>query len=144
MKFLLKKFEVSLKNGEYKSTTSASFVSQKNLLHLLVENMELNLFRRPVDNGFKVTSSIKSILITGSSVNSLNESVGKLVDAGEPVLVEPDMKDQDFMNVEFEQNPIEATGFKRLKLKSKSLRLTYHAITINNIVYFFRSERIGK
>jgi hypothetical protein len=78
VKFLLNKFEVSLKNGAYKTTTAEGFVSESKLLHLRLENMELNLFRRPVADGFKATSRIKSILVTGSSASALSE-VGVMV-----------------------------------------------------------------
>ena len=141
VKFLLKKFEISLKNGEYRTSKSKSFICHKNLLHLLLENMELNLFKRPVENGFKVNSSLKSIQITGSIIDSMNPNAKQC--STEPILVEPERRDQDFMNLEFEQNPSNALGHKRISFKSKSLRLTYHATTINNVVYFFRSEFVG-
>lgn len=138
IKFLLRKFEVSLKNGEYKTPTATFSISEKSLLHLVLENMELNFYKRPVNDGFKATSSIKSILLTGSSGSSLDENKSTGV---EPILIEPEKKDQDFMNLEYEQNPLNALGNKRIVLKSKSLRMTYHAVTINNIVYFFRSSQ---
>lgn len=100
--------------------------------------MELNFYKRPVNDGFKATSSIKSILVTGSSVSSLIDTTSS---DEEPILIEPERKDQDFMNLEYEQNPLNALGNKRIVLRSKSLRMTYHAVTINNIVYFFRSSQ---
>ena len=144
MKFLLKKFEVSLKNGEYKTSDTRCFISHRNLLHLLFENMELNFSKRPVDNGFKLTSSIKSILLTGSSNSSLDSSPISTPSSPneEPILIQPDRKDQNFMSFNYEQNPLNAPGTKRVQLTSKSLQLTYHAVTVNNIVYFFQSSKL--
>jgi hypothetical protein len=91
-----------------------------------------------------VNSSIKSILLSGSSESSINGNnlAGKAIQLKErPILIEPDAKDQVFMNFIYEKNPLDSSSTQRVILKSNSLKLSYHAITINNIVYFFRSAR---
>ena len=75
--------------------------------------------------------------MTGSVVSSLDSHTES--SAAEPILIEPDAKDQIFINLNFEQNPLNSVGNKRFMLSSKSLKLIYHAITVNNIVYFFRT-----
>ncbi len=75
----------------------------------------------------------------GASKSSLDKN-SKSGSETQTILIEPETKEKVFVNFEFEQNPLDNLCNKRIKLKSKSLKLTYHAITINNIVYFFRSS----
>jgi hypothetical protein len=91
---------------------------------------------------FRITSSVKSISLKGSSTSSLTHTKIKTQDAASkaPVLIEPDVKDQIFINLTYELNPLNSASNKRFYLKSKSLKIFYHATTINNIVYFFRSS----
>ena len=102
--------------------------------------METNFFKRPVNIGF----SIKSISLTGFSVSSLSSSYSMyndyLDEGEEPTLIEPNSKKPKFIEMEFEQNPLNSVSNKRLTLTSEPLILTYHSTTINNIVYFFRSS----
>lgn len=81
---------------------------------------------------------MRSILLTGSSIDSLVDPEKST--QTNPVLIEPDSKDQDFMQFTYDLNPLDGLCNKRLLLNSKSLKFTYHSITINNIVYFFRSS----
>lgn len=103
--------------------------------------MEANFLQYPVIKGFKISSSVKSILLTGSSIDSFTykKSDAKLENKS-PVLIEPEFKQQDFLEFSYDLNPLDKLYNKRLILKSKSLRFVYHAITVNNIVYFFRSS----
>ncbi len=137
VKFILKKFEVSLKNGEYKTQETNGFVSSRSLVRLLFEGLEMSALKRPVNNGLRLNAMIKSVRLVGSSSCSMAVDGGGDC-GGEPVLVEPDLKDEDFMRLEFEQE-LES---KRVVLKSKSLQLTYNAATVNNIVYFFQSTQV--
>ncbi len=129
---------MSLKNGEYKTEYSSSYVSRRSIVRLAFEGLEMSVLKRPVNNGLRLNAVIRSVRLTGSSLCSM---IGDSVDSEgdvEPVLVEPDLKDSEFMRLEFEQE-LES---KRVVLKSKSLQLTYNAITVNNIVYFFESTKI--
>jgi hypothetical protein len=92
-----------------------------------------------------VTSSIKSFSLTGSPYNTLShtkEKADENVTNNKPVLIEPESKDQIFIDFSYEVNPLNSPYNKRLALKSRSLKIIYHAITINNIVYFFRSSEL--
>ena len=109
--------------------------------------MELNLYQYPVIQGIKVSSSVRSILVTGLTVNSHQHCADTTLLSNEstvPVLIEPDMKNQVFLEFCYEQNPVDKLCNKRFVLKSKGLRLIYHAVTINNIVYFFRSSEFSQ
>ena len=94
---------------------------------------------------FRVTASIKSISLTGSPYNTLlhAKDTGNSV-SNKPVLIEPESKDKVFVDLCYELNPINSSYNKRLTLKSRSLKIIYHAITINNIVYFFRSSELSQ
>ena len=92
----------------------------------------------------RVTSSIKSVSLTGSSSNTLLHSKehNEKESDNKPVLIEPEVKDQEFIDLAYELNPLNSEYNKRFKLKSRSLKIIYHAVTINNIVYFFRSSEV--
>ncbi|CAF0704730.1 unnamed protein product [Brachionus calyciflorus] len=139
IKFILKKFEIKLIDGEYKTIEQQTYISNTNLLHLTVENMEANLVQLPVIKGFKISSSVKSILLTGSSFDSsIEQRREKISDSKPPIMIEPELKQQDFLEFNYQLNPRDTTCSKRFTLCSKSLRFVYHATTVNNIVYFFR------
>ena len=53
IKFLLQRFEVKLIDGEYKSSEKPTYISKTSLIHLLVNNMEINFYQYPVLKGFK-------------------------------------------------------------------------------------------
>jgi vacuolar protein sorting-associated protein 13A/C len=144
VKFLLKKFEIALIDGEYKTNERATYISNRNLLHLLIDNLELNFSERPVMNGLTVNAGIKSILLMGSDFDTYDRSVASKTQLGQtnalPVLIEPELKDHELINFKYELNPLDGQCKKRFILKSRSLKIVYHAVTINNIVYFFRSS----
>jgi hypothetical protein len=84
--------------------------------------------------------------LTGSSIDSLKHSLTneETSSAQQPVLIEPEMKDSVFVELNYELNPLDELCNKRFLLKSKSLKIVYHATTINNIVYFFRSDQLKR
>jgi hypothetical protein len=88
--------------------------------------------------------------LTGSTIDSLKHSLineetsSALVAAQQPVLIEPEIKDSVFVELNYELNPLDELCNKRFLLKSKSLKIVYHATTINNIVYFFRSDQLKR
>ena len=57
-----------------------------------------------------------------------------------PVLIESEIKDDILLESTIEANLSDLFPLKRFILKSESLKAVYHAITVNNIVYFFRSS----
>lgn len=57
-----------------------------------------------------------------------------------PILLQSEKKDEILIESNFEINVFALFPLKRLNLKSESLKAFYHAITVNNIVYFFRSS----
>lgn len=59
------------------------------------------------------------------------------------MLIEPDLKDQVFIEFNLELDPTDERCDKRIMAKSRSLKIAYHAVTINNIVYFFRSPEMS-
>ena len=82
---------------------------------------------------------MKSVILIGSPYNISSHQQKRQNDLLEfPILIEPIKSDEDFVGVTFEINPTDNLN-KRIKLKTKSLKLVYDATTINNIVYFFRS-----
>ena len=110
-----------------------------NFMSLSIRDMTLALEHLPVKKGLNIVLSIKSIILIGSPYNILNHEDKKensLLDF--PILIEPIKRDQIFADMLFEINPTDDLN-KRIKLKTKSLKLIYDATTINNIVYFFRS-----
>ncbi|RNA03908.1 vacuolar sorting-associated 13A [Brachionus plicatilis] len=141
LKFLLKKFELELINAEYKDENRSTTIAEYSLVHLVIENMEADLMQYPVTKGFRINSSIKSINLKGSSIDS-NIAKFELVKEEDryPMLIEADLKQEKFLEFSYGFNPKDQSCNKRLSLSSKSLRFTYHAITVNNIVYFFRSS----
>ena len=93
----------------------------------------------------RVTSSVKSISVTGSTASTqmnVKEKCSENQCLNKPVLIEPEVKDQVFIDLSYELNPLNSSYNKRLRLKSRSLKIIYHAITINNIAYFFRSSEL--
>lgn len=93
---------------------------------------------------YRISTSIKSILLTGCSVSTISLSSYNWTKENMqvPILIEPDAKELKFIDFEFEQNPLDSSSNKRLRLNSKPLKITYHSTTINNIVYFFRSDSL--
>ena len=94
-----------------------------------------------------MTTSVKSIYIKGSLLNNDGvtdkESEDALLDEDEckmryPTLVEPNARDDVYVDMAYESSPSAALS-QRLVLKSKPLRLVYDALTVNNVIYFFRS-----
>jgi hypothetical protein len=92
---------------------------------------------------------MKSLTLKGSSFNSQmpNQSQQELPKTSSilslenrPILLESDKKDEILIDTNFEINLSALFPLKRLILKSESLKAFYHAITVNNIVYFFRSS----
>lgn len=145
--FSLNKFEIKLIDGEYKSSERPTYISKSSLIHLVVNNMEMNFYQYPVLKGIKVDASVKSIRLSGSRFNTINhDSSLSNTNYGnnDPILIEPHAPDHKFLEFCFETNPIDKLCNKRFVLKSKGLRITYHAMTINNIVYFFRSSETAK
>jgi hypothetical protein len=109
--------------------------------------MEMSFFQYPVLKGFKLKSTVKSLLLTGSNTNSLKHSkdtTNHAVMGTIPVMIEPDMKDQNFLDFSYEQNPLDGLCSKRFVLNCKGLKFIYHAVSVNNIVYFFRSSESSK
>ncbi len=92
---------------------------------------------------------MKSLTLKGSSFNSQmpnqsqqeNQLLPKTSSIlNRPILLESDKKDEILIDTNFEINLSALFPLKRLILKSESLKAFYHAITVNNIVYFFRSS----
>jgi hypothetical protein len=91
---------------------------------------------------------MKSLTLKGSSFNSQMPNQSQLLPktssilslANRPILLESDKKDEILIDTNFEINLSALFPLKRLILKSESLKAFYHAITVNNIVYFFRSS----
>lgn len=97
----------------------------------------------------RINSSIKSISLTGSCVQTFNHSRLDPIESSsssrggihqKPVLIEPDLKDQVFIEFKLDIDPSDPQCDKRIAAKSRSLKIVYHATTINNIVYFFQSS----
>lgn len=114
-------------------------ISKHSLLHLKIENMEANLMQYPVTRGFEIKSNIKSINLNGSSVDFNNDKFSSNIPEKIPALIEADFKQEKFLEFSYLFNPIDKSCNKRFSLSSKSLKFIYHAITVNNIVSFFRS-----
>lgn len=93
---------------------------------------------------------MKSLTLNGSSSNSQNNksmSESKFfptssltTQENRPILLQSERKDEILIESNFEINLFALFPLKSLILKSESLKAFYHAITVNNIVYFFRSS----
>jgi hypothetical protein len=112
-----------------------------------MKNMELNYEKNPVNDGFKLTSSIGEVSINGSTTETIhqykqsNSSDASFIPTNLPSLIEPENKNDTILDFTFELNPINEEWNKRIVLRSRSLKMIYHATTINNIAYFFRSAQ---
>ena len=70
-----------------------------------------------------------------SKTSSMDSSLSK-----RPILIESETKDEILLESIVEVNMFDLFPLKRFILKSESLKAFYHAVTVNNIVYFFRSS----
>lgn len=127
-----------IKKFFYLKLSSTTF-AEYSLLHLIIENMEADLMQYPTTKGFGISSSVKNIHLNGSSIDSNNKNFTAEKEEKPPALIEADLKQEKFLQFNYTFNPKDKSCNKRLSLFSKSLRFTYHAITVNNIVSFFRS-----
>lgn len=106
--------------------------------------MEADLMQYPVTKGFGINSNVKSINLNGSLVDFNSDKFSPSGQEKIPALIEADLKQEKFLEFSYLFNPKDKSCNKRLSLSSKSLKFIYHAITINNIVGFFRSPETSR
>jgi hypothetical protein len=127
--FLLKHFQITLIDGEYKTVDRPSWISETKIISLKLEKMHLMFDRRPVNNGFTVVSSVENILLTGCGSQS------KV-----PILIEPQASQTLVIELMYDHKPIDNLCTNRFVLSSKALKLVYNSPTVVNISNFFKAS----
>ena len=55
-----------------------------------------------------------------------------------PVMIEPQKAEDLFIELSYQETPLDKVCDKRINLKSKSLKLVYNTITMKNLIRFFK------
>ncbi len=129
--FLLNKLVIAFIDGEYRTSERPSWISEKKIISLKLVNLHLMFERRPVNNGFKISSSIENIVLTGCASPS---------DITIPTLVEPQACQKLLIEFMYDHKPLDNSCTKRFFLSSKPLKFVYNSTTVVNISNFFKAS----